>query len=295
MPEDKMLNNPYPNPHPKSHPNGYWFSSVSLFLFTHTLSNVYLSIHTPSVYLTTHIHTHSLYKYTLSLSLYTNSLNLSIHTPLSFSLHTPSLYLSIYSLYLSTHKHSLYNLNTLSFSFSLFLHTHFLYHYTVHSLSMSVHRPPDFLSLNILHLSQWRTKGVCRPGRILNLPPLEIFVWEPKIFLTIFFLASLSSAQLRLSCNHPKNFCSPSGLEILFTFQFFRYIPNFASPIAPLLRHCSFPLRTLPLFTDIISLHSLYLSTHTIPFSISLYTQSVFMERDTGTLCREIERVYVER
>ena len=269
MPEnekpDKMLNNPYPNPHPKPHPNGYWFSSVPLFLFTHTLSNVYLSIHTPSLFLSTH---------------------------------TPSLYLSIYSpLSLYNIKHSLCNLHTLSFSFSLFLRTHFLYHYTVHSLSMSVNRPPDFLSLNILHLSQWRTKGVCRPGRILNLPPLEIFVWEPKIFLTTFFLASLSCTQLRLSCNPPKIFCSPPGLEIFFPFQFFRYIPNFASPIAPLLRHCSFPLRTLPLsiFTDIISLHSLYLSTHTIPFSMSLYTQSVFMERDTGTLCREIERVYVER
>ena len=295
-----MLNNPYPNPHPKPHPNGYWFSSVSLFLFTHTLSNVYLSIHTPSVYLSTHIHTHSLYKHTLSLSLYTNSLNLSIHTPSPFlSTHTPSLYLYTYSLYLSTHEHSLCNLHTLSFSFSLFLHTHFLYHYTVHSLSMSVHRPPDFLSLNILRLSQWRTRGL-PPGADLKFAAPRDFCLGAQNFFDDLFLASLSFAQLRLSCNPPKNFCSPSGLKILFSFQFFRYIPNFAALIAPppLATPLLFPSTNTPslyLYRQYFSALSLYLSTHTIPFSISLHTQSVFIERDTGTLCREIERVYVDR
>ena len=132
-------------------------SLPSLSFSLHTLSNVYLSVHTLSVYLSTHIHTHTLSLRTHTLYLYRNYLNLSIHTPSLFlSTHTPSLYLSMYALYLSTHKHPLYNLHTLSFCFSLFLHTRF-YHYTAHSLSMSVHRPPDCLSLNILPLSQWRS------------------------------------------------------------------------------------------------------------------------------------------
>ena len=84
---DKMSNNPYLNPHAKPHPNGYWFSSVSLFLFSHTLSNVYLSKHTPSVYLSTHIHTHSLSPHKLSQSLYTHSLSLSLYI-LPLSLYT---------------------------------------------------------------------------------------------------------------------------------------------------------------------------------------------------------------
>ena len=147
---------------------------------------------------------------------------------------------------------------------------------------MSVHRTPDFLSLNILRLSQWRTWGVCRPGRILNMPPLEIFVWEPKIFLTTFFLASLSFAQLRLSCNSPKNCCSPSGLKILFPFQFFRYIPNFATPIAPppcYATALSLYEHSLSLSLQTLSLHFLSMSLHTQSLSLSTHTQSVFIER----------------
>ena len=79
MPEnikpDKMPDNPYPNPHPKPHPNGCWFSSVSLFLSTHTLSP-----NTHSLYLSTQTLSNSLsrYMYTLSPSPYILSIYLSL-------------------------------------------------------------------------------------------------------------------------------------------------------------------------------------------------------------------------
>ena len=43
---------------------------------------------------------------------------------------------------------------------------------------------------------------ICRPGRILDLPPVEIFVSYPKNFLTTFFFeASLFFADLWLFSN----------------------------------------------------------------------------------------------
>ena len=74
---------------------------------------------------------------------------------------------------------------------------------------------------------QWRSWGVCCPGRMSILPPLEIFVSNPKNLLATFLF--LSPIYYSLVCLpnifYPSKYCFP--------FQIFRYNLNFVAPIAP--------------------------------------------------------------
>ena len=70
-----------------------------------------------------------------------------------------------------------------------------------------------------LDRNQWRSWGVCRPGRTLNLPPLKIFVLYPKIFWRPFFC---NLPHLPLSYN--------SSLKFIWTFQIFLAVPSILPP-----------------------------------------------------------------